>query len=65
MLVLGIALAAASNRRMRTTGRLLFVLLAVVFGTAVLGAGWSWVTILGLALSVALGVLAVLELVRR
>ncbi|MGZ8795664.1 MAG: hypothetical protein ACXW0F_13630, partial [Gaiellaceae bacterium] len=26
VLVLGIALAAASNRRMRTTGRLLFVL---------------------------------------
>lgn len=65
MLVLGIALAAAHNRRMQTTGRLLLVLLAVVFATAALGPALGWVTILGLALSTAVGVLAIVELVRR
>lgn len=64
VLVLGIALAAAANRRMRTTGRLLLILLAVIFATAALGADSSWVTILGLALSVAVGLLALFELVR-
>jgi hypothetical protein len=64
VLVLGIALASAHNPRMRTTGRLLLVLLAVVFATAALGAPSSWVTILGLALSAALGLMAIFELVR-
>lgn len=64
VLVLGIALAAAGNRRMRTTGRLLLALLAVVFATAALGPALGWVTILGLALSAAVGLLAILELVR-
>ena len=62
VLVLGIALAAAGNRRMRTTGRLLLVLLAVVFATAAVVAGLGWVTGIGFALSAALGLLALFEL---
>jgi len=62
LLVLGIALAAARNRRMRTTGRLLLVLLAVVFATASLVAGLGWLTALGVALSAATGLLAIFEL---
>ena len=62
VLVLGIALAAARNRRMRTTGRLLLILLAVVFATASIVAGLGWVTALGVALSVATGLLAIFEL---
>jgi hypothetical protein len=62
VLVLGIALAAAGNRRMRTTGRLLLTLLAVVFSTAALVEGVGWLTGIGLALSVATGLLAIFEL---
>ena len=62
VLVLGIALAAARNRRMRTTGRLLFVLLAVVFATASIVAGLGWVTVLGFAFSAVTGLLAIFEL---
>jgi hypothetical protein len=62
VVVLAIALAAARNHRMRTTGRLLLVLLAVVFATASIVAGVEWVTAIGLALSVATGLLAIFEL---
>jgi hypothetical protein len=62
VLVLGIALAAARNRRMRTTGRLLLILLGVVFATAAIVAGLGWVTVLGLVLSAATGLLALFEL---
>ena len=50
------------NRRMRTTGRLLLILLAVVFATASVVAGLGWVTAVGLALSAATGLLALFEL---
>jgi hypothetical protein len=62
VLVLGIALSAVRNRRMRTTGRLLLILLAIVFATASIVAGLGWVTALGLALSAATGLLAIIEL---
>jgi ABC-type Fe3+ transport system permease subunit len=62
VLVLGIGLAAARNRRMRTTGRLLLILLAVVFATASIVAGLGWITVLGIALSVTTGLLAIFEL---
>jgi hypothetical protein len=64
VLALGIALAAARNRRMRTTGRLLLAFLAVLFVTAALGEPLSALTAAGLALGVATGLLAVAELVR-
>jgi hypothetical protein len=64
VLVLGIALAAAHNPRMRTTGRLLLALLAVVFATAALGADGSAVTVAGIVLSAVVGLLAIFELVR-
>ena len=77
VLVLATALAAASNRRMRTTGRLLFAFLAVVFTIAGLGEDFTpgdyeglgravltGFKVVGLALAVAMGVLAVVELVR-
>ena len=63
VLVLGIALAAARNRRMQTTGRLLLVLLAVVFATAAIVAGLELVTGIGLAMSAATGLLALFELI--
>ena len=62
VVVLGIALASARNHRMRTTGRLLLVLLAVVFATASIVAGLGWLTAIGLALSAATGLLAIFEL---
>jgi hypothetical protein len=63
VLVLGIALAAASNPRMKTTGRLLLVLLAVVFATAAIVAGLDVLTGVGLAVSAATGLLALYELI--
>jgi hypothetical protein len=63
VLVLGIALAAARTPRMRTTGRLLLVLLAVVFATAAITAGLDLVTGIGLAASATTGLLALLELI--
>jgi hypothetical protein len=63
VLVLGIALAAARNPRMRTTGRLLLVLLAVVFATASIVEGLDVVTGVGLAVSAATGLLALFELI--
>jgi lipopolysaccharide export LptBFGC system permease protein LptF len=65
VVVLAIALASANNRRMRTTGRLLLAFLAVVFVTAELGEEQTALTVAGLALSVASGVLSIAELVRR
>ena len=64
VVVLGIALASAHNRRMRTTGRLLLAFLAFVFVTAELRDDVTALTAVGLALSVATGVLAIVELVR-
>jgi hypothetical protein len=64
VVVLAIALAGARNRRMRTTGRLLLAFLAVVFVTAALGEERTALTILGLALSIATGVMSIVELVR-
>ncbi len=64
VLALGIALAAARNRRMRTTGRLLLAFLAVIFASAALGAERSAVALTGFGLSAVLGALAVFELVR-
>lgn len=63
VLVVGIALAAAHNPRMRTTGRLLLVLLAVVFATAAITAGLDVLTAAGLAASAATGLLALIELI--
>ena len=65
VLVLAMALTAAPNRRMRTTGRLLLAFLAVVFVTAALGAGLDPLVIVGLVLSTATGILAIVDLVRR
>jgi hypothetical protein len=64
--VLGLALvlASARNRRMRTTGRLLLAFLALVFAIAVLGEPLTALTVTGLGLVLATGLLAVLELVR-
>lgn len=64
VVVLAIALACAYNRRMRTTGRLLLVLLAIVYATATLGEERTALTVVGLALSIATGVLSIVELVR-
>jgi hypothetical protein len=64
VVVLAIALAAANNRRMRTTGRLLLAFLAIIFVTAELGEDLTVLTLVGLTLSVATGVLAIFELVR-
>jgi hypothetical protein len=47
---------------MRTTGRLLLILLAVVFATASIVAGLGWLTAIGLVLSAATGLLALFEL---
>ena len=58
-------LSAASNRRMRTTGRLLLVLLAFVYVTAAIAADWDVLTVIGCALSAAAGLLALVELVGR
>lgn len=65
VVVLAIALAGARNRRMRTTGRLLLAFLAVVFVTAALREDLTALTVVGLTLSVATGVLAVVELLRH
>ena len=64
VVVLAIALTSAHNRRMRTTGRLLLAFLAIVFVTAELGEDLTLLTLVGLTLSVATGVLAIFELVR-
>ena len=64
VLVLGIALASARNRRMRTTGRLLLAFLAVIFVSAALVAETDVLAVIGIALSAAAGLLAVVELVR-
>jgi hypothetical protein len=64
VLAFGILLASATNRRMQTTGRLLLAFLAVLFATAVLVEPLTALTVAGLALSAATGVLAVVELVR-
>jgi hypothetical protein len=64
VLVLAMALTAASNRRMRTTGRLLLAFLAFVYVVAEVAAGASWLTVLGIALAAAVALLAVVELVR-
>ena len=63
VIVVGAALAAAHNRRMRTTGRLLLAFLAVIYVTAELGEDLTAITLAGLALSIATGVLAIVELV--
>ena len=63
VVALGIALTFASNRRMRTTGRLLLAFLAVIYVTAELGEDLTALTIVGLVLSVATGLLAIVELV--
>jgi hypothetical protein len=62
VIVLAIALAAAPNRRMRTTGRLLLILLSVVFATAAITAGLGVLTAVGLAVSAATGLIALVEL---
>ena len=64
VLALGIGLSAARNRRMRTTGRLLLAFLAVVFATAALGADRTALPFVGLVLSAAVALLAIVELVR-
>jgi hypothetical protein len=64
VLALAIALAAARNPRMRTTGRLLLILLAAVYVTAALGAGLTALDVAGLLVSAATGLLAIAELVR-
>jgi hypothetical protein len=64
VLALGIGLTAARNRRMRTTGRLLLAFLAIVFATAALGADRAVLPLVGIALSAAVAVLAIAELVR-
>ena len=64
VLVLGIGLSAASNRRMRTTGRLLLAFLAVIYATAELGAARTLVPLAGVALAAVVAVLAIVELVR-
>jgi hypothetical protein len=64
VVVLAIGLASARNRRMRTTGRLLLAFLAVVYVTAALGEERTALTVVGLALSVATGLLSIVELVR-
>ncbi len=64
VLVLGIALTAAHNPRMRTTGRLLLILLAVVYAAAAVGAGLTVLNVAGLLASAATGLLAIAELVR-
>jgi hypothetical protein len=61
---LGAALAAARNRRMRVTGRLLLTFLAVIFVIALLSESVGPVSALGLAIAVATGLLALVELVR-
>jgi hypothetical protein len=64
VIALGAALAAARNRRMRVTGRLLLAFLAVIFVTALLGESVGAVSALGLAIAIATGLLALVELVR-
>jgi hypothetical protein len=64
VLVLGIGLSAAQNRRMRTTGRLLLAFLAVIYATAELGAERALVPLAGIALAAVVAVLAIAELVR-
>jgi hypothetical protein len=63
VLALGIGLSVASNRRMRTTGRLLLAFLAVIYATAELGADRAVLPLLGVVLSALVAVLAVAELV--
>jgi hypothetical protein len=65
VLVLAVGLAVARNRRMRTTGRLLFAFLAVVYVIAELSADRAVVTLAGVAISAVVALLAVAELLGR